>query len=301
MNKNCQMKTKKIAITIIGGIVIALHSPALAQPPMTTSFQGNGQLTWTNLPGTNGFTVQWAPAVTGPWSSNWRALDSLISTGSQTSAAVPMFYRVAQGFTLASMRGTWLMGGGAQGNMFFIAQDDGILSESGMFIPRGPACYFTVGAGGRVTNTFVPADGAPITLPGTFAGANLIILDPPYTNFVISRLDDASRCDGNWTGTLSQTNGPGMPASYAVNYSVDNRGLVSNFAGFPGAAIGRMFALANGVAVGFFFTGDQSSNGVYWEIKISGTLAGNSITGSYYTDSGNGTNAVLGTVSLTRQ
>jgi len=41
------------------------------------------------IPQWNGFTVQWAPAVTGPWSSNWLALDSLVVTGSQTTASVP--------------------------------------------------------------------------------------------------------------------------------------------------------------------------------------------------------------------
>jgi hypothetical protein len=295
------MKTNKIAIAIIGGIVLALaHSSALAQQPVITSFNGNGQLTWTNLPGTNGFTVQWAPAVTGPWSSNWLALDSLVSTGSQSTTAVPMFYRVAQGFTLASMRGTWIFSGGTQGNMFAIAQDDGILSESGMFIPRGPAGYFTVGAGGRATNTFVTTD-TTITLPGTFASANQITFDPPYTNFVVSRLQDASLCAGNWTGTLTQTNGPGMPASYPMSFSVDTRGLATNLTGFIGVGIGRMFALTNGVAVGFFFTGYESDNGVYNQIKISGTLVGDAFAGSYFTDSGNGADAVLGTVSLTRQ
>lgn len=274
--------------------------PALAQQPVITSFQGNGQLTWTNPPGTNGFTVQWAPTLAGPWSSNWLALDSLVVTGSQTTAAVPMFYRVAQGFSLASMRGTWIMSGGAHGNQFFIAQDDGYLSESAMFIPRAPAGYFTVDASGRCTNTFVLNHNLPFTLSGTFASANSITLDPPFTSSALSRLDDASRCAGNWAGTLSQTNGPGMPASYPVTFSVDTRGLVSSLTGFTGTAIGRMFALTNGTAVGFFFTGDQS-NGVYWEIKVSGTLMGNTFAGSYFTDSGNGADAVLGTASLTRQ
>ncbi len=293
-------KIQKLAITIAASIVIALaHASALAQP-IITSLNGNGQLTWTNPPATNGFTVQWAPAATGPWSTNWEALDSLVVTGSQTTAAVPMFYRVAQGFTLASMRGIWIMSGGTQGNMFFIAQDDGILSESGMFIPRGPAGYFTVGVSGRVTNVFLTIDST-IVLPGTFASANLITLDPPYTSYVIGRLESAAQCAGNWTGTLSQTNGPGMPASYPMTFSVDTRGLVTNLTGFTGVAIGRMFALTNGTAVGFFFTGSESDNGVYNQIKISGILSGNTFAGSYYTDSGNGINAVLGTASLTRQ
>ena len=297
------MKTKKIAITIAGSIIIALaRISALAQQPVITSFHGNGQLTWTNLPGTNGFTVQWAPAVPGPWSSNWLALDSLVVTGSQTTASVPMFYRVAQGFTPASVRGIWFMVGttAAFPNNYFIAQDDGTLSEGGLFNMKHPAGYFTVTTSGRFTNTFV--GNQSITLSGTFAGANLINWDPPYTNIVTSRLDDASRCAGNWTGTLSQTNGSGTPISYPVSFSVDNRGLVTNFTGFAGPAMGRMFALANGAAVGFFSLGkDNDVNGVYWEIAIAGTLTGNTFSGSYSNDSGSGPAAVSGTASLTRQ
>ena len=297
------MKTKKIAITIAGSIIIALAQiSALAQQPVITSFHGNGQLTWTNLPGTNGFTVQWAPALTGPWFTNWQALDSFIVTNSQTTAAVPMFYRVAQGFTPASVRGTWIMVGTTAGflNNYFIAQDDGTLSEGFLFNMKHPAGYFTVGAGGRFTNTFV--GNQSMTLSGTFASANLINWDPPYTNIVTSRLDDASRCAGNWTGTLSQTNGSGTPVSYPVSFSVDNRGMATSFTGFAGPAMGRMFALTNGAAVGFFSLGkDNDVNGVYWEIAISGTLTGNTFSGSYNTDSGSGANAVLGTVSLIRQ
>ncbi|MCX6930061.1 MAG: hypothetical protein NT154_43650 [Verrucomicrobia bacterium] len=296
------MKTQKIAIAISGIIVVALvQSPVLAQQPVITSFHGNGKLMWTNPPGSNAFTVQWTPTVTGPWSSNWLALDSLITTSSQTTVSVPMFYRVAQGFSLASMHGTWIMSDlTTGGNNYFIAQDDGILSECSMLNPSRPVGYFSVGVSGRVTNTFV-FTGGTFTSTGTFSSANLINPDPPYANLVMRRLEDPSRCAGNWTGTLSQTNGPGMPASHPVSLRVDTRGLVSNFTGFTGVAIGRMFALANGAAAGSFITGTESDNGVYWEISISGTLTGNTFSGSYETDSGIGSEAVLGTVSLTRQ
>jgi hypothetical protein len=296
------VKPKRIAIT--GSLIVALaQSLAQAQQPVITSFQGNGQLTWTNLTGTNGFGVQWAPAVTGPWSANWNALDSLITSNSQTTVPVPMFYRVAQGFSLASMRGTWILTGATHGNIYFIAQDDGILSESAMFIPRGPAGFFTMNAGGRVTNTFMTTDSETITLPGTFANANLITLDAPYSALVLSRLDDASRCAGNWAGTLVSTNGSDLGNNYPVSFSVDARGLVTNFTGFTGPGVGRMFALTNGAAVGFFApgSGNNDINGVYDQIKISGTLSGNSFTGSYSTDSGNGPDAILGTASLTLQ
>jgi hypothetical protein len=301
------MKTLRIAIAMAGSIVLALApSAGLAQPPVITSFQSNGQLTWTNVTATNGFAVQWAPAVTGPWSSSWDALASLITSGSQTTVPVPAFYRVAQGFSLASMRGTWIytdaVNSPTNGGFYFTAEEDGILSESAIFIPRGPAGLFTVDVGGRVTNTFLFTGGGGITLPGTFVSPNIIKMDPVISpNGVLSRVDDASRCAGNWTGTLFQTNGPGTPTNYPVSFSADPRGLVTNFTGFTGLGIGRIFALTNGAAVGFFTPGNYNDNGVYDQFRISGTLTGNSLMGSYKTDSGSGAQAVLGTASLTRQ
>jgi hypothetical protein len=292
------MKIQTIAIA--GGIFVALaYAGALAQQPVITSFQGNGQLSWTNLTGTNGFAVQWAPAVTGPWSSNWDALDSLITSNAQTTVSVPMFYRVAQGFSLASMRGTWILAGTSRGNGYFIDQDDGISRECSFFIPRAPAGFFTVDVSGRVTNTFLFSGGGGITLPGTFASANLITLDPPYASAVLSRLDDASRCAGNWTGTLVSTNAtsPDDGSSYPVSFSADRRGLVTNFTGFPNPGIGRMFALSNGPAIAFFTPGNNTDVD-YDQICISGTLNGNTFTGSYYNDS---SATWVGTASLTRQ
>jgi hypothetical protein len=300
--EGCKMKTQKIAIRIAGSIAIALaHALALAQQPVITSFQGNGQLTWTNLPGTNGFTVQWAPAVTGAWFQSWAALDSLITTGSQTTVSVPMFYRVAQGFSPTSQRGVWILSGPISylmqnASVYYIAQDDGIISESGAFIPRGPAGFFTVDSAGRVTNTLVLRHSPTIVIPGTFAGPNQIIPDPPYTNMTIRRVEDVSRCGGAWSGTLYQTNTlVGSPTSYPVSFNVDVRGLVTNFTGFPTNTIGRFFALTNGTAAGFFFTGSTDD---YEQIRVSGTLSGNTITGTYENNSNYGT---LGTVSLTRQ
>ena len=294
------MKIQKIAIIIAGGIAIVLaHAAALAQP-IITSFQGNGQLTWTNLPGTNGFGVQWAPAVTGPWSQTWTSLDSLICTGSETTVTVPMFYRVTQGFSLASERGVWIVTGfyptAPNRAAYYIAQDDGIISESGMFIPRGPAGYFTVDPTGRVTNTFVFRHSPTLVIPGAFAGPNQILPDPPYTGMTIHRVEDVSRCAGAWSGTLNQTNALyGSPTSYPVSFNVDARGLVTNFIGFPTNTIGRFFALTNGTVAGFFFTGSTDD---YEQIRVSGTLSENAVVGTYENNSDYGT---LGTVALSRQ
>ena len=298
------MKITSIAIKAAPTFALAVACVvARGQQPVITSFPGNGQLTWTNQSGTNGFTVQWAPSVTGPWLQSWSALDSLICTGSQTSVSVPMFYRVAKGFSLASQRGVWILNGPASADgqnvsVYYIAQDDGIISESGAFIPRGPAGFFTIDLTGRVTNTFVLRLSPAVTIAGTFAGANQIMPDAPYASFTIRRVEDASRCAGAWSGTLYQTNIlAGIATNYPVSFTVDGRGLVTSFSGFPGHTIGRLFALTSGTVAGFFFTGTSLSDD-YSQIRVSGSLSGNAIDGTFENNSDYGR---LGTVSLTRQ
>ena len=283
-------------MAIAGSMALALAcTPALAEQSVIASFHDNGQLTWTNQPGTNGFAVQWAPAAAGPWSSNWQALDALITTGAQTTVSVPMVYRVAQGFSLASMRGAWLVVTPTRGNPFFIAQEDGIISESGMFILRGPAGFFTVDGSGNVTNTFANWDGSTV-VSGRFAGPNQVLLDPPLTNALMRRVENVARCAGAWTGTLSQTAGSGTPTSYPVTFNVDSRGLVTGLTGFSGNNIGRLFALSDGTVGGFFFTGDETY-APYHQIRLSGTLSGHSILGTYLVDDDG---SIQGSIALTR-
>jgi hypothetical protein len=297
-----KMKTMKLAITVGLGFVLALATQsALAQQPLITSFPGNGQLTWTNSPGTNGFTVQWAPTVTGPWSSNWQALDSLITTSTQKTVSVPMFYRVQQGFSLASARGVWIFTTPSKGNMFYIAQEDGLLSESAMFIPQSPQGSFTVDiTSGKVKNTFLSRSSERVAISGKFVGADRIVLDTIpglMTNGIASRLEDASRCAGSWTGNLYPTD----TATHPISFNVDSRGLETGFTGFSGNPIGRLFALTNGIVIGFFYTGEEGNGNPlenYNQIKISGVLSGNTIQGIYHLDEGN--SLPRGTFTLTR-
>lgn len=299
------MKTLKFTTKGGLGFVLALAiQSALAQTTIT-SFPGNGQLTWTNSPGTNGFSVEWAPTVTGPWSTSWRTLDSPITTSTQKTVSVPMFYRVKQGFSLASGRGVWIFDTTSKGNMFYIALGDGIVSESAMFIPQSPQGFFTVDTtSGKVTNTFAFRGGGAFAISGRFVGADRIALDTIpglMTNGIASRLEDASRCAGSWTGNLYPTNSATDTVTHPISFSVDSRGLVTGFTGFSGNPIGRLFALTNGVAVGFFYTGEGDNGNPlenYNQIRISGTLSGNTIQGIYHLDEGNP--LPRGTFTLTR-
>jgi hypothetical protein len=191
--------------------------------------------------------------------------------------------------------------------MFYIAQDDGILSESAMFYPQSPQGFFTVDtASGKVTNTFVSRHGGTFTFSGGFTGADQIALDiipGLLTNAISRRLEDASRCAGNWTGNLYPTNwiSGTDTGTHPVTFNVDSRGLVAGFTGFAGNPIGRLFALTNGVAVGFFYTGEEGNGNPlenYNQIKISGTLSNNVIQGVYHLDESS--HLPRGTFTLTR-
>lgn len=299
------MKALKFTIQGSLGFILALATHSAVAQTTITSFPGNGQLTWTNSPGTNGFSVEWAPTVTGPWSATWHTLDSFVTTSTRTTVSVPMFYRVAEGFSLASARGIWVFPTPSKGNMFFIAQDDGILSESAMFIPQSPQGFFTVAAtSGRVTNTFLFRNGGGLAFAGKLSGPDQINLDTLpglVTNAVCIRLDDTSRCAGNWFGNLYPTNSTTDTNTHPISFSVDSRGVVTGFSGFAGNPIGRLFALTNGVAVGFVYTGEQSCGNLlenYNQIRVSGTLSGNTIQGIYHLDEGSP--LPRGTFTLTR-
>jgi hypothetical protein len=147
LKNTTKMKTTKIVINItavawVGFSIVLLQ----AQELVITSFPGNGQLTWTNAPATNAFAVEWAPAVTGPWSRSWDALDSVVSTNSRSAVSVPMFYRVSQGFTSAALRGPWMLTGlGTNvGGEYIIFDGAGTINETASFNNGIPSGYYTV-------------------------------------------------------------------------------------------------------------------------------------------------------------
>ncbi len=278
-------------------LVGSMTLPAPAEnPPVIVSLSGNGWLSWTNTPGVHGFAVQWAPNLSGPWSNDWHSLDSIVTTGAATTVSVPMFYRVRQSFTPADMRDAWIIIDETHGNTHFVALEDGIISESALFIPRAPSGYFTVGATGMVDLTFITND-EQVHLRGGFSDRNLILLGAPYAGAVIRRVEDDSRCMGVWTGVLTHTF-PGATIHRPIRLEVDSRGLATNIIGFGSNNIGRLFSLNEGPASGFFYTkGVNPDNADPFDmIHVMGTHVGNQITGVFETEE----SSVTGQASLIR-
>jgi len=215
------------------------------------------------------------------------------------------FYRVAQGFGPQSLRGTWILTQKGVTNIafaYFAADGSGLLTNFGIFNLHTPPGHYTVGNSGSVNLTV--EGNQTNTVTGQFLDANDFLPTGPSTNAFMRAVlvQNTSLCTGSWTGNLSETNDPNGLSSYSVSLTVAADGSASFSSPSLGTSgSGSMFALAptNGALSCFIKTGLPSNN-PYNQIQISSTLTGNSISGSFTTDSGSGANAVNGTVTLTR-
>lgn len=86
---------------------------SMGQGPVITSFQGNGQLSWTNAVNSNAlYRVEWAAQAGGPRQRNFDnigSLDGLNATG--FTVAVPMFHRVVMATKQPPVGMVWIDGG----------------------------------------------------------------------------------------------------------------------------------------------------------------------------------------------
>ena len=94
-------------------LLAMLTIESMGQSPVITSFQGNGQLSWTNAVNTNAlYRVEWAAQAGGPWYrtlDNVGSLDGLGATG--FTVVVPMFYRVVMATNPPPVGMVWIEGG----------------------------------------------------------------------------------------------------------------------------------------------------------------------------------------------
>jgi hypothetical protein len=285
----------------------AFLSPSLAgsqvlSPPRFTSFQHNGSLTWTNTSGTNAFVLETASVITGPWFYAAAPLDLTVSTSTQTTVSIPFtpprgFYLLQQGFSPQAFHGAWIaMQAGTTnvGNVYFMPDGNGTITNFGGFNLETPPGAYGMDGNGDVSFTINAAEDGVEAFSGLFSPPREITLTGAITNTAsaLFPVGNAALCSGAWSGTLTDTSGGGGP--YAFTLAVATNG----FANLSGSAIGTgwLFALAatNGAACGFLHT---SASDPYDQVQLSGTLTGNTITGTYSVDNAND---VEGTFTLTR-
>jgi hypothetical protein len=191
------------------------------------------------------------------------------------------------------------------GYIYFASDGNGTLTNVGSFHVATPPGFYSVSLTGAVTVT-VDSESQTNTGTSQFMPPRQIVPPASSSNVIgISfPVQDASSCAGHWEGTLSETNDPDGLSDYSLNLTVAADGSVNVSGDFSGT--GWIFALAptNGASIGFFNNTlypmpPFSDPYTYDEFRITVTLNGNVISGTFNTDSV-GSNAILGTVYLTR-
>ena len=114
-------KTLKIALAAASTASAVYLQPALLHAQtsdlVVTSIASNGELTFADdVVNPDGFEVQWASTLEGPWLTNWDTLSLIKRDGESTTVKVPMFYRVArvreaESFPSAASTGDFVNGG----------------------------------------------------------------------------------------------------------------------------------------------------------------------------------------------
>lgn len=295
-------------VAVLASFLIAQEG--LAQQPVITSFQGNGQLTWTNAPGTNTFRVEWAGTLAGTniWKRNWWDLDYIPSTGTATTVTVPMFYRVAQETNVydnTTLSNAWMLTAsflsiGTSGTYVLFDGHGLVIDSAGSShgYPGAPLGFYGVSEDGffssidanTVESSRTPLSGQMISPregvvrhPLSLSGQSLLkVMDPGL-------------CQGVWTGTVYQTSP--SPMTNSISFDIDANGAVANFVGFTGPVYGDMFALSasNGMSSAGFHTGEADP--VNW-INLTGSLSTDTFTGQY---EGGGAYGSAGNAILNRQ
>jgi formylglycine-generating enzyme required for sulfatase activity len=107
------------------GIAGLTATVSMGQNPVITSFQGNGQLTWTNAVNSNAlYRVEWAAQAGGPWYRTFDNIGSLDGLGAtEFTVVVPMFYRAVMATNPPPAGMIWIDGG------------DEVLGQNGVATP----------------------------------------------------------------------------------------------------------------------------------------------------------------------
>lgn len=293
------MKTQ-CRMAIVCSVLCSAH--VFGQGPVITAFQGNGQLTWTNAPGTNAFRIEWAGNLSGSnvWNRNWWKQQYIQTTGTANTVTVPMFYRVAQetnSYDNATLSNAWLTAAGPAGGVYFLLDGTGrLLDAIGISTPYAgaPYGYYQVMEDGFFSIMDANASvGGPYAIVGQLTSPTQAVLQ--YPSFVsgadVFKVMNPGLCQGSWTGTLHQTSP--STATYSLAMTVDDAGGITSLTGFSGPIYGHMFSMStnNGISATWFRTG---ASGPYSQVHIGGSLSNRTFTGTFEVDDNEiGGNAVL--------
>ena len=111
-------------LILVAGIAGVAATGIMGQGPALWSFQGNGQLSWTNAVNSNAlYRVEWAAQAGGPWYRNFDNIGSLDGrSATEFTVTVPMFYRVVMTTNQPPVGMVWIEGGDVELGQVGIAE-----------------------------------------------------------------------------------------------------------------------------------------------------------------------------------
>ncbi|TAN40069.1 MAG: hypothetical protein EPN25_09185 [Nitrospirae bacterium] len=222
--------------------------------------------------------------LTAPEAGIWKVV-----RGSQSVPAPP-----PGAFSNANLSGPWMWLSPA-GNIILVFDGTGGILDVGVFNQLLPNAGYQVLQDGSfsVSLDLLNSPGAVLTGILTTAGEGILAAPGEGTGSFI-KVADLSSCQGNWTGTLSDSAGAN---TFTIAFTIDSGGMVASFSGFAQPVTGRLLCEAGNVA-GYFRTGEPLTS-PYHRIQVSGSLSGNAVAGIFFTDAA--TVSQNGTASLVRQ
>ncbi|MHB8880474.1 MAG: hypothetical protein ACYC69_03075 [Thermodesulfovibrionales bacterium] len=199
----------------------------------------------------------------------------------------------AGAFSTADLSGPWMWLSPAGNIILVFDGTGGILDVGAVNVLLPNAGYHVLQDGSfSVSLDHLNDPGAVLTGILTSAAEGILAAPGEGTGSFI-KVTDLSSCQGNWTGTLSDSSGAN---TFTIAFTVDSGGMVASFSGFTQPVTGR-FLCESGSVAGYFRTGEPLAD-PYHRIQVSGSLSGNAVGGIFFTDSAASRN---GTVSLVRQ
>ena len=188
-------------------------------------------------------------------------------------------------YSNATLYGPWLIEVPEEARVFIIGDGMGSLTGHAMFNEADPPGSYQVQPDGAYTLTTNFEDIA-VTFLGTLTSPTEGTLRVDTMIGTITKVVDISICQGTWSGTLTES---GTSNTYEITFTVDQNGQITSLTGFAGPIAGQMFS-QTGRAIAFFTTGRTDP---YNQIKITGNISGNSLSGAYEINNGDDEDGIV--------
>jgi len=206
------MKRLSVITAAIAALVLTVCASHAESNVVITAFEGNGELTFTQIDDATEYAVEWASSLDGPWTNTWTHLTGIPTNPAPTiTVAVPMFYRVVAtvipptGSVQVTLAPAGAVSAGAQWSV-----DDG-------------ATWHNSG----VTVTGLPTGGRIVTFKAV-AG-----WDTPIDQGIVVNKNQTTTTTGTYvqqTGSLNMTLTPAGARTAGAQWSIDGGTIWRNSA-----------------------------------------------------------------------